>query len=57
VHGYFVSPETLPDEDNTARKTYLNRFLNFFGESALEGLKVGVYQHSVVAREILIEIL
>lgn len=40
-----------------ARTPYLERYLDFFGAGALEGLRVGVYQHSSVGRDLLVSIL
>ena len=36
---------------------YANRFLTFFEKGSLSGLRVGVYQHSSVARDVIVEIL
>lgn len=36
---------------------YRARYLDFFGPGALAGLTVGVYQHSSVARDVMVEIL
>ncbi|MGQ4275079.1 phosphomannomutase [Terrihabitans sp. B22-R8] len=36
---------------------YRVRYVDFFGRSALAGLEVGVYQHSGVARDLLVEVL
>ena len=36
---------------------YLARYLDFFGRSALDGLRIGVYQHSAVGRDVLVKIL
>lgn len=36
---------------------YMNRFLGFFEKDSLSGLRVGVYQHSSVARDIIVDIL
>jgi phosphomannomutase len=33
------------------------RYLNFFAPDALEGLRIGVYQHSAVGRDVLVKIL
>ncbi|ADP71694.1 phosphoglucomutase/phosphomannomutase alpha/beta/alpha domain I [Rhodomicrobium vannielii ATCC 17100] len=41
-------PETLNIEDS-----YLQRYLEFFGDEALSGLTVGLYQHSAVGRDLL----
>ena len=40
-----------------ARAAYLARNIAFFGDRALSGLRVGVYQHSSVARDLLVEVL
>jgi phosphomannomutase len=55
--GTFTHHERLPAEESSARDSYIKRFINFFGESSLEGLRIGVYQHSGVAREIIVEVL
>ena len=39
-----------------ATDDYLERYLNFFERDALKGLRVGVYQHSAVARDVLVKI-
>jgi phosphomannomutase len=36
---------------------YLARYVDFFGSEALKGLTVGVYQHSSVARDVIVEVL
>src|SRR5665213_3534600 len=36
---------------------YIGRYLNFFERDALKGLRVGVYQHSAVGRDVLVKIL
>ncbi|WAJ28739.1 phosphomannomutase [Antarcticirhabdus aurantiaca] len=40
-----------------ARAAYLARNIAFFADRALSGLRVGVYQHSSVARDLLVEVL
>jgi phosphomannomutase len=44
-----------PDADLVV--AYQTRYLDFFGAGALAGLAVGVYQHSSVARDIIVEVL
>ncbi|WP_091135638.1 phosphomannomutase [Microvirga guangxiensis] len=44
-----------PDADLLA--AYQARYLDFFGGGALAGLVVGVYQHSSVARDVIVEVL
>ena len=60
--GITAVPETArgirpgkPDLDLIA--AYKARYRDFFGARALEGLTVGVYQHSSVARDIIVEML
>lgn len=36
---------------------YVRRYVDFFGADALAGLKVGVYQHSAVGRDVLVDVL
>jgi phosphomannomutase len=36
---------------------YIARYLNFFGRVSLKGVRVGVYQHSAVGREVLVNVL
>ncbi len=50
--GALVSPAPLPDVTDV-EGAYLRRYVDFFGDSALAGLKLGVYQHSAVGRDIL----
>ncbi|MBP0617940.1 phosphomannomutase [Jiella mangrovi] len=40
-----------------ATTPYVERYAAFFGPHALEGLTVGIYQHSSVARDILVDVL
>ncbi len=40
-----------------ATKNYIRRYHDVFSADALAGMKVGVYQHSAVARDVLVEIL
>ncbi len=44
-----------PDLDLLA--AYQSRYLDFFGSGFLEGLTVGVYQHSSVARDVIVAVL
>ena len=46
----------LPEEDIDARINYINRYLRAFPEDCLQGVDIGIYQHSAVGRDILIEI-
>lgn len=50
-------PDPLPDEEPGAYDAYVARYLGFFPESCLAGLRVGVYEHSSVASRAYGEIL
>ena len=56
-NGEFLDPENLPKEASSARELYIRRFRDFFANDALRGMRVGLYQHSGVSRDILLEIL
>lgn len=47
----------LPDVVAEAAADYISRYTDCFGVEGLKGLKVGVYQHSAVGRDLLAEIL
>lgn len=42
---------------SAAREAYVRRYLDFFPQDCLHGLRLGVYQHSAVGRELLLAIL
>ncbi len=48
-----LASDYLPAVDTTAEQQYVARYLGFFPENGLSGLKLGVYQHSSVARDLL----
>ena len=53
-----VSERTdLPVTDEEARLTYRERYLDFFPKQCLAGRRIGLYEHSSVARGLLGEIL
>jgi phosphomannomutase len=56
-NGKLVDPEFLPAEDPSARELYIRRFIDFFDSDSLRGMRVGLYQHSSVSRDILLEVL
>ncbi len=56
ANGDSVSTFQLPDEDSTAHNQYIRRYLDFFPENCLYGKRIGVYQHSTVARDIFAEV-
>ncbi|MEW8202873.1 MAG: phosphomannomutase [Candidatus Thiodiazotropha endolucinida] len=53
----FVQSPQLPEVDDSASEFYVQRYLNCIGHDALSGLYVGVYEHSGVARSLLVQIL
>lgn len=46
-------PQSLPDIDTEAWAAYAQRYVSFFGKGALGGMRVAVYEHSSVARDLL----
>ena len=52
-----IKPFILGAPDARARDAYVQRYLNFFGAKVLSGQRIGVYEHSSVARDVLREIL
>lgn len=52
----FVEGEALPEPDRSASDRFVSRYKAAFPASMLAGKRVGVYQHSSVARDILVEL-
>jgi len=53
-----VVPATpLPDSAPAARSNYIERYLSFFPDRCLAGMRLGFYEHSSVARDLLRELL
>lgn len=50
------SRATVEDAGTGASDAYLARYVTAFGPDALHGLRIGVYQHSSVARELMMQI-
>lgn len=48
---------SLPAAEPAAAEAYLSRYTDFFGEGCLKGLRLLVYQHSAVGRDLLAELL
>lgn len=46
----------LPEDNIDARIDYVNRYVRTFPSECLSGKKIGIYQHSAVGRDVLIEI-
>jgi len=55
--GNFAQPKPAPEVSPVAGENYVMRYLNFFSHDALKGLRVGVYQHSAVGRDVLVKTL
>ncbi|MDP9171214.1 MAG: phosphomannomutase, partial [Acidobacteriota bacterium] len=51
--GHQALPKTVDD----GRAAYLERYRSFFAGCSLRGMKIVVYQHSAVGRDLLVEIL
>ena len=47
-----LKDDYLPAVDDVAEKQYVRRYLDFFPEDALSGFKIGIYEHSSVARDL-----
>ena len=52
-----LQPHVLPVIHAEAWAAYVQRYVSFFGDGALRGMRVGVYEHSSVARDLLREVL
>jgi len=55
--GNAMGETVLPAATNDAERDYVQRYLDFFPENCLAGQKIGVYQHSTVARDMLVEVM
>jgi phosphomannomutase len=47
----------LKDESSAATERYIARFADLLPKGTLSGLRIGVYQHTTVARDLLVDIL
>ena len=57
LHGMLkVTPE-LPQGDSAAYQAYVQRYLEFLPGGALQGCRIGLYEHSSVARQAMGEVL
>ena len=54
--GAFVQPAVARPVQAAARECYVARYLDCFPPDALKGMRLGVYQHSAVGRELLLSI-
>jgi len=57
VEGHLTRPAPLPPVDVTALRAYVRRYLSFVPAGILRGKRLGVYEHSSVARDLLSELL
>jgi phosphomannomutase len=58
ANGLFKAGHSeLPAEDPSARKEYIERYAEFFEGLSLAGMKLLVYQHSAVGRDLIVELL
>ncbi|HEY2329852.1 MAG TPA: phosphomannomutase [Verrucomicrobiae bacterium] len=55
--GNFAKIKVPHEVSPVAGENYAMRYLNFLSHDALKGLRVGVYQHSAVGRDVLVKIL
>ncbi len=55
--GNFAQAKPKHEVSPVAGENYVMRYLNFFSHDALAGLRIGVYQHSAVGRDVLVKIL
>lgn len=53
--GALLDLGSLP-EITDVTEAYVDRYVSFFGADALAGLKIGIYQHSAVGRDVLVRI-
>jgi len=54
--GQLLRAEPLPEVRPEARAQYLARYRSVFPADSFSGLRIGVYEHSTVARDILVEL-
>lgn len=52
-----VTAISLPEENNQAKEEYLHRYKALLGANALSGLKLAIYQHSSVGRDLMHQLL
>ncbi len=59
ANGGFIDPShaALPPEESSALEAYVARYLDFFPPDWLAGLRIGLYEHSSVARDALFRVL
>ncbi|OYX45683.1 MAG: phosphomannomutase [Rhodobacterales bacterium 32-67-9] len=55
--GDTAAPAATPEPCDTALPAYADRYRDAFGEAALSGLRIGVYEQSTVARDLFCNLL
>lgn len=55
--GFVPPAQALPSTDASIANAYIARYADSFGPQALSGLRVGLYEHSAVGRDLLHKIL
>ncbi len=55
--GALSGQMTLPPTEDMAWMSYVERYINFFPAGCFSGKRIGVYEHSSVARDMLVEVL
>ena len=56
AHGALVAPYTPPAADRTAYREYRDRYLDRLSRDCLAGARIGLYEHSSVAAEVIGEL-
>ncbi len=54
--GMTIEAYRLPEENTAAHQQYVQRYLDFFPRNALRGYRIGLYEHSSVARAVMGEV-
>ncbi|MGB3026606.1 phosphomannomutase [Paradevosia shaoguanensis] len=57
VDGAAIEVKPLASGESSALARYERRYEGFLGQNALAGLRIGVFQHSSVARDLLVRVL
>ena len=55
--GMLIMPLALPPIADEARLQYIDRYISFLAPNCLRGRRIGLYEHSSVARDMLADIL
>ena len=57
VPAQLMTDSSLPAMTDDAGKWFINRYLNFYPASSLQGMRIGLYEHSGVGREVIFDVL